>query len=423
MAEEEMNKAIERKNEIVDTVEKRKAEFEEASTEKREEILNEVEELTKEGEELDKNIADLEETRNTFKTQEERMSMTNTLSKVAIEERKDQISENVLDSKEYMQLYADYIRGKVDKREMRSFLEERAGTLGIMTGDYAGAGTFPVPTLLEGYVETAWEEYGKFSRLVSESFEPALLRIPVEVDSSNAEWHDEGSSAVAEEEITFGEVMLQPKMIKKWISLTDELMAMSADEFLRYVADELVYKIYLALDEAIINRNDNTGAGVIGITANAGGNMVETASATAIGFNTITNAIGDLVTFDNLTIAMNPATFFGAFMGLTDEVGHPIYQVMTDNEGKPAYYLNGYRVEFTQALPTFEDASDGDAVIVVGDFRRGYRLNLPQGRDVITLVDPYTLATADKVRMIGRLYAAGNVVRPRHFVVIQKATA
>lgn len=411
MATEEMNKAIERKNEIVDAVEKRKAEFEEASTEKRDEILNEVEELTKEGEELDKNIAELEEKRNVYKAQEERMSMTNTLSKVAIEERKDQINENVVASNEYAKLYADYIRGKVDAKEMRSFFESRA----VQTGN-AGANTFPVPVLLENYVETAWAEYGKFSRLVAETFEPAILRLPVEVSADGASWHDEGEEGPAEENITFGQILLAPKMIKKWISLTDELMALSADAFLRYIADELVYRVYLALDEAIINRTDTNGEGVIGIV----GNTLATTVQTALGFNSINEAVANLITFDNLTIAMNPATFFNNFMGLTDQVGAPIYRIATENDGRPAYYLNGYRVEFTQALEPYNTASAGEAWAVVGDFRRGYRLNYPQGRNVITLVDPYTQMTDDVVRMLGRLYVAGNVVKARHFAVLTK---
>lgn len=401
MADEEMNKAITRKNEIVDLVEQRKAEFEEADTDKRDEILNEVEELTKEGEELDENIAELEETRNTYKKQEERMSMTNTLSKSAIEERKDQIVEDPTNSAEYTALYADYIRGKADKRDVLSFLQSRSLT----------TSTPVVPQIMQGFVETAWIEYGKFSRLVAETFEAGIFAIPVEVTADGANWHDEGDEAPVEEEITFGQILLAPKMIKKWISLTDELMAMAPAEFLRYIADELVYRVVLALDEAIINRTDLNGEGVIGI---AGNTLTETVSS-ALSFNSINEAVANLVTFDNLTIAMNPATFFGNVMGLTDQVGRPIYSIAQDNEGRPAYYLNGYRVEFTQALKAYDNASANDVWAIVGDFRRGYRLNYPQGRNVITLVDPYTLATEDVVRMIGRLYVAGNVVRPLHF--------
>lgn len=408
MAIEERNKAIERKNEIVDTIESRKAEFEEADTEKRDEILDEVEELTKEGEELDKNIAELEEKRNSYKLQEERMSMVNTLSKTAIEERAEAI--NPLDSKEYTQMYADYIRGKVDKKEMRSFMESRA-----ITGGGADENKFPVPVVLQGYVETAWANYGKFSRLVATTYEPAVLRIPVELEADGANWHTEGGEAVDEEEITFGEVLLAPKMIKKWISLSDEIMAMSADQFLRYIADELVYRVYQALDDAILTRADANEQGVIGITNS---DMVTTVNANTIDANTILSNIAGLATFDDLTIAMNPQTFFTNFMGLTDQVGRPIYNVVADNTGKPQYYLNGYRVEFTQALPAFDASQSNAPYIIIGDFGRGYRLNFPQGRDVITLVDPYTLATADLVRMVGRLYVAGGVVRPAHFVVV-----
>lgn len=192
-------------------------------------------------------------------------------------------------------------------------------------------------------------------------------------------------------------------------------MAMSAEDFLRYVADELVYRVILALDEAIINRTDANGLGVIGIVGNA---YTESVSA-ALDFNVINEAISGLVTFEDLVIAMNPATFFKNFMGLTDQVGNPIFRIVHDNENRPQYYLSGYRVEFTQALPSYDEADPGDAYAVVGNFRRGYRLNYPQGRDVITLVDPYTLATKDLVRMIGRLYVAGNVVKPKHFVELK----
>lgn len=413
MVEERMTEIAERRNAIVDEIASKKEEFENADTDKREELLGDVEELTKEADSIDEEIKDLEEQRSTFKAQEERMSLSANLTKIKVEERKEQINmENVLNTHEYNQMYADMIRGKVDEKEVRSFLQKREDpTPGLSTATT----NVPIPVIMQGYVETAWYTYGKFSRLVSESFEPAILKIPVEAEASGASWHTEGGDAPAEEYITLGQIILQPKMIKKWISLTDELMAMSAEDFLRYVADELVYRVILALDEAIINRTDANGLGVIGIVGNAN---TETLSA-ALDFNVINEAISGLVTFEDLVIAMNPATFFKNFMGLTDQVGNPIFRIVHDNENRPQYYLSGYRVEFTQALPSYDEADPGDAYAVVGNFRRGYRLNYPQGRDVITLVDPYTLATKDLVRMIGRLYVAGNVVKPKHFVELK----
>jgi len=428
MVEERQNEIIAkkeeivtRKNEIVDEVEAKKEEFENADTDKRDELIEEVEALTEEADKIDEEVKELEneekeleEQRSSFKAQEERMSLTKNLSKTAIEERKSQIETmenvNVLNSKEYEQLYADYIRGKVDEKEVRSFLQTRDGNANLSTQTQY----VPIPEVMQGYVETAWYTYGKFSRLVSETFEPAIFKIPVEVSATGANWHDENGEAVSQEEITFGQIVLQPKMIKKYIALTDELMAMSATDFMRYISDELVYRVILALDEAIINRTDDNGLGVIGIV----GNDLTEEYTGEFGFNVINEAIAGLVTFDDLTIAMNPATFYKNFMGMTDQMGMPIFRVVHDNENKPQYYLSGHRVEFTQALPPLDEAGS-DTYAVIGNFRRGYRLNYPQGRSVITLVDPYTLATEDIVRMIGRLYVAGNVVKPKHFVELK----
>ena len=420
MVEERMSEIVSRKNEIVDEVEAKKEEFESADTDKRDELLEEVEALTEEADKIDEEVKDLEEQRSTLKAQEERMSLAKSLSKTSIEERKDQIkveNTNVLSTHEYAQMYADMIRGKVDEKEVRSFIEMRDDekVLGLSTATT----NVPIPTIMQGYVETAWAKYGKFSRIVGESFEPAYLKIPVETAADGAVWHTESGDPPTEESITLGQILLAPKTIKKWISLTTELLAMAAEDFLRYVADELVYRIILALDEAIINRTDLNSEGVIGIVGNA---LTENVNAD-LDFNVINSAVAELVVFDDLTIAMNPKTFFTNFMGLTDQVGNPIFRVVHDNENRPAYYLSGYRVEFTQALPAYDEASNGEAYAVVGNFSRGYRLNYPQGRNVITITDPYTKAPEDLVRMIGRLYVAGNVVKPKHFAALLKGSA
>lgn len=214
MVEERMSEIIDKKNEIVDEVEAKKEEFENADTDKRDELLDEVEALTEEANKIDEEVKELEEARSKMKAQEERMSMAQTLSKTAIEERKEQIENNmenvnVLNTKEYEQLYADMIRGRVDEKEVRSYLQARS--LATTTANV------PIPEIMQGFVETAWYTYGKFSRLVSETFEPAILKIPVEVEATGAVWHDELGEEPQEEEITLGQIILQPKMIKKWI--------------------------------------------------------------------------------------------------------------------------------------------------------------------------------------------------------------
>lgn len=402
MCDEEIANCQKRKNEIVDEVETRKSTFETSDVETRDSLLKEVEDLTNEANSIDEKLAKLNEVRESYAKQEEAMSMTKQLERC--EEKAMEIRTNEFATKEYEQKYADFIRGKINESEMRASLS-------------TGTDNIPVPTTMQSYVETAWTKYGKFSQLVKETFVKGLLTIPYEVSADGAVWHDENSVAPTEEKITLGQILLAPKTIKKWISLTDELMAMVADEFLKYVADELVYQIVKALDDAIINRTSSDNKGVIGIVGNA---LTEKAEV-ELGFNTINEAIANLNSFDNLVVAMNPQTFFKNVMGLKDTTGQPIYRVSADNEGKAKYFMGGYRVEFTDTLPTYDDATSGEAYAVVGNFADGYRVNYAGGsKGVSTIVDPYTLATEDVVRMVGKLLVAGNVVKPKHFVEIDK---
>lgn len=406
MADEEISKLIARKNEIASEMAEKRATFEESDVETRDALLNDVEELGKEAERIDADIKEVEEVKETFAKQEERMSLFKNVETEKVEERVKDIKSNLLDSPEYREAWVESIK-RNDVSLVQKVLRDDP-VYGMATSN----DNVPVPTIWQSYVETAWYNYGKFSRLVSKTSIAGYLNIPFESSATGAVVHTEGADAPTEEEIVLGLIEIKPAMIKKWISMTDEVMAMTADDFMRYLADELVYRVILKLDDGIINGAlDTNGKGVVGIAGNTNTLTVQK----ALSFNVINEGIADLVTFDNLTLAINPKTFFEGFMGLTDQIGRPIYQIATDNTGKPQYYVNGIRCEFTQALPAYSSAEANAVWAICGDFR-AYRLNLPEGDMVRTLFDPYTMATQDKARMIGRIYAGGNVARLKHFV-------
>ena len=409
MAEEEINRLNARKDEIASTIVEKKGDFEKTDVETRDKLLGEVEELKNEDTAIDEQINELNELRSKFEEQEKRMNLVNTVSTPKVEERAKEVRGNVLDSVKYKEAWVESIK-RNDISIAQKVLRDDPVYGMATTND-----NVPVPTIWQSYVETAWYNYGKFSRLVTKSYIQGYLSIPFEASATGATVHTEGAEAPTEEAIVLGLIELKPAMIKKWISMTDEIMAMTADDFMRYVADELVYRVVLALDNGILNGAvDTNGKGVVGIIGNAN----TLSYSKALTFNVVNEAIVDFVTFDNLTLAINPATFFKNFMGLTDLQGRPIYQIAHDNTGKPQYFVNGIRCEFTQALPAYDNAAANATWAVVGDFR-GYRLNLPEGEMVKTLFDPYTLATEDKARLIGRLYAAGNVARLKHFAQIK----
>ena len=279
--------------------------------------------------------------------------------------------------------------------------EERAG---VKSSD-AGV---PVPTIFQSYVETAWEKVDLLDD-VTKSFVKGIFKVPYEVSATGAAYHAEGAAAPEEETLVLGSTSLIPMMIKKWVSVTDELEALTDDEFMRYIADEVVYQVLKAVrDNILIGAGQGAGSneGIVGI-ANA---ALTTSISAALDFNAGNNALAEVDGGEEPLMVVNRKTFFKNIMGLRDSAGRPIFMVSANNEGKPQYFVNGIRVKFSDALKDYDTATNGETWAIVGDFK-AYRLNMPMGEGVQTLFDPYTLATQDKSRMIGKLFAAGNVVK------------
>ena len=402
MVEERMTEIAERRNAIVDEIDSKKAEFEEADTEKRDELLNDVEALTKEAEDLDNEAKDLEEQRNTFKAQEERMSLSANLSKVKIEERKTQMENvDVRSTPEFVKAWRKAVE-EGDEKSMRSLLTTM------------NEGTAPVPTYLQGRVEATWERLSLLNEVSITNFK-GILAVPYEASVTGAAIHTEGDeTAPAEEVLTIGQTLLQPAMIKKWLRVSDEVESLSDTEFMNYIADEIIYQINLFLETAIVS--SNASKGVKGIINSA----LAVSVTDALDFNSMNVGLANLIEAIDPIVIVNRKTFFNNIMGLTDLQQRPIYQIATDNAGKPQYFINGVRVLFNNGLKAYDNASAGEAWAVVGDMK-AYRLNLPDGRIPTVLYDPYTDAEHDLNKYVGKLLAAGDVVRPNSIAVLKKA--
>lgn len=406
MAEEEINQLEARNEEIAKTIEERKTSFdEETNVEAREQLINDVDSLKEEARAIKEKIAELKETYEKMKGEEERMSLLNNVSAENVEAKKVDFRS----STEYVNAWAEFAKTN-DKRVFAGLENVEARTLATSTTN------IPVPTILQTAIETAWVEYGKLSKLVTKTFIKGLLSIPYEASATGAVWHEEGTNAPSEEEITFGSISIAPMMLKKWISLTDEVLSLTGEDFVNYIGDELVYRVVLALDNAIVNGTLTDGKGVLGITQDSNVASI-TKSAT---FNSVNEALAELKFMDNVSVVVNPKTFFDTFMGLSDSTGRPIYNVAMDNAGKPKYYLCGQPVEFTDALPAYSTASANAYWMIVGNLK-AFRLNMPNGDGVDTLADPYTKATEDIVRFIGKLYVGGRVTKLGRLVRVKKS--
>lgn len=309
-----------------------------------------------------------------------------------IETRKEEIMTNleVRNTPEYIDAFARYIKTGKDA-ECRALLTENV------------SGMVPVPEIVEGTVRAAWENDEIFSR-VRKTFIKGNLKVGFEASGSPAEIHTEGGDPVTEEELILGIVEMIPATMKKWISVSTEVAAMGSEEFLRYIYDEITYKIIQGTANDIVGTiiqshadytdNDYTQVAVP---------QVEGEATTA----SIIEAEGLLGgQARDLVVICNRATAAAIKA-----------QALAANFAYDPF--DGATVLYTEALDSYADANEDDVFMIVGDLA-GVQVNLPEGESVKFVYDEFTLAPSDLIRIIGRLYAAIGVTGPGMFVNVVK---
>ena len=306
-----------------------------------------------------------------------------------IEERKVMTNAEVRNSKEYIDAYAEYIKTEKDA-ECRALLTENV------------SGTVPVPEFVYDIVKTAWDREG-ITRRVRKAYLKGNIKVSFEISGTDAVVHTEGGEAVAEETLVLGTVNLIPESIKKWISISDEVMDLRGEAFLRYIYDELAYRIAKKAADKIIAAIEACGT-VSTTTCPA----VPKLAATTIGMGLTADAIAHL----------------------SDEAARPIIMMnkLTWSKFKAVQYANGYGVdpfegldvEFNNTIKAFDAATTGDTYMIVGDLDHGALMNLPNGEGIDFKFDDTTLMTSDLIRVLGRMYAGIGIVAPNAFVKVTK---
>lgn len=302
------------------------------------------------------------------------------------EERKTMDLMELRKSNEYVEAYANFVKTGDDK-------ECRA----LMTVNAISAGTVPVPVLLEGYIREAWERNGILSQ-IRRSYFRGNLQIGYEKSATAAQFHQEGGSDVPEEQLVLGTVTLIAKSAKKWITISDEALDMAGADFLRFVYDEITYRITQLLANTVVTD----------IVAAAGGDGPAVASVSAaLALDTVVQGLAQITdAADNAVVVMNKATY-AAIKAL---------QLAANYAVDP---FDGLRVFFSNGIKSYAAAGNGDAYMIVGDFR-GYQANFPNGDDIDLKFDDLSLAEKDLVKIVGRVYVGMGVVAPNHFAVITK---
>ena len=309
-----------------------------------------------------------------------------------IEEVKDErkvTNMEMRNTPEYINAYAEYIKNGNDT-ECRSLLSENV------------SGTVAVPEFVYDIVKTAWEREGIMS-LVRKSYLRGNLKVQFEISGSDAEIHAEGGAAVNEETLVLGIVTLVPQSIKKWISISDEVYDLRGEEFLRYIYDELTYRIAKKAADTLIAKIE--ACGTVSTTTCPGVPKLVAASP-ALG--TVAAAMSMLSDeAANPVIMMNKATW-GAFKAVEYAGSFPVDPF----EGLP--------VLFNNTIKSSAAATTGETYAIVGDLGHGALANFPNGDGIDFKFDELSRKKEDLIEVLGREYVGLGVVAPDAFVKITK---
>ena len=306
------------------------------------------------------------------------------------EERKVMNIEEIRSSKEYENAFAEYIKTG-DDAECRALLTENGTN-----------GTVPVPTVVYGIVKTAWDREG-IMRRVRKAYIKGNLKVGFEISGTAAGIHAEGAEDIDEETLVLGVVSLVPETIKKWISISDEILDLRGSEFLEYIYDELTYRIAKKAADELVAKI--LAAGTVSTTTAPG---IPKISVKTASMATVAEAIGNL----------------------SDEASDPCIMMnkLTWSDFKAIQYANGYGADpfegldvvFTDKITAYSAATTGVPYLVVGDLAQGALANFPNGESIQFKFDDTTFATKDLVRVIGRMPVAVGVVAPGAFVKVVK---
>ena len=306
-----------------------------------------------------------------------------------VPEKEERSMDNILESREYIDAYANYIKtGKAE--ECRALLTTDA------------SGDVPVPAIVDQIVRTAWEKDRIMSR-VKKTFIKGNLKTTFERSATGAVVHNEGSTAPTEEELHLGIVTMIPKNIKKWITISDEAVAMGGEAFLRYIYDELTYQIVKKMAAEGINdiktastTHSSSAIGIPQLSAAAG---VTT-------FQKAITSLSDEADMSDLVVLLNPATD----AAVIDAVAAGSFAVDP---------YAGLTKIYTSELPAYSTASGNAVYAIVGNLS-ALQFNFPEGDDVVIKWDDLSLAEKDMVKVVGREYAAHAVTAPGRLVNVIK---
>lgn len=338
------------------------------------EIQNEdadVEDLNQEINQLEERKVEIEkEVETRMQEIQEVESTSNVIEEFEKEEVRTKMDVKELrNTNEYIDAYAEYIKG--NDKEIRMLLSTNATD-----------GTIEIPTYVEDKVWTNWDKSPILSR-IRKVYVKGNYKVGYEASATGAFKHTEGTPVTMEQEeqLVIAYVEFVADYYKKFIRVSDVVMSLKGREFLDYLFDEFAHQMAIKLENEIV-------AEIVASDLSA----------------KVTHALDGDAVLSGLAV-------------LSDEAVNPV-AIMS----KQTYAtIKGMRVQGQR----IDDAFEGLEVlfnanvegILVGDLD-GVVGNFPNGLDFEYIVDNYSLAEQDLVKIVGKILASIHLVRPNGFAVV-----
>lgn len=306
---------------------------------------------------------------------------------VEVEERTTKMTDiEIRKSPEYLDAWVEYQKGRASE-EQRALLTVNASN-----------GTIAVPVYVEEKIHTAWEN-NEIIRRIRRSYYKGNLKVGVEVSAGDAVIHTEGSGAISEEELVLQYLELIPRFVKKKVQYSDEVLSLAGQAFVDYIFDEIEYKIIGEVAKGIVQMIVFNPNGLSPAYTMAGASLTTADIIGAEGLlgGEATNPV--LITTRATAAALKAAALSAGY-------------AYDPFDGMDVIYVDSSALTFTDGNNTYT------ASAVVADLS-GVLANFPDGDIVKFKFDDTTLADADMIRVIGKLYVAFAVVDPGKTVSIQ----
>lgn len=309
---------------------------------------------------------------------------------VEVEERTTKMTDiEIRKSPEYLDAWVEYQKGRASE-EQRALLTENAQN-----------GTIAVPVYVEDTIHTAWES-NEIVKRARRTYFAGNLKVGVEISADAAQYHAEGGEAITEESLVLEYVTLIPNMVKKMVRVSDEALGLRGSAFIDYLYDELEYQIVKKVGDMLVNM----------ALMQQGSGRVETQTMAGASLTTadIINAEGKLGGEATNPVLITTRATAAALKAAALSAGY----AYNPFDGLEVIYVDSAALSVTMGEQTIS------AKAVVADIS-GWQINLPEGDTVKFKFDDLTEADADMVRIIGRLYAAMDIVSTGKTVVIKAA--